>query len=50
MEQFDFSHFLFLIRLYALEICETLVFVAIAISLTVHTFRLIIAFGRKGKE
>jgi hypothetical protein len=35
----DFNHILFLIRLYAFEICETFLFIALAVGLTVHTVR-----------
>jgi hypothetical protein len=49
MGEAQLGNLLYLIRLFAFEICETLVFVALAVSLTIHTIRLIIEFGRKQK-
>jgi hypothetical protein len=46
----DFSHFLFLVRFYVFEVCETLLFITFLIALMWHTIRRIIQFGRGGKE
>jgi hypothetical protein len=44
-----FSDVLFQVRIYAFEICETFLSIALAVSLTIHTIRLIIRFGRDKK-
>jgi hypothetical protein len=46
----DFSHFLFLVRFYVFEVCETLLFIAFLIVLMWHTIRRIIQFGRGEKQ
>ena len=46
----DFSHILFLVRMYVFEVCETFLFIALAVGLTVHTVRLIVEFGRREKK
>jgi len=48
MGQPQFHEFLFQLRLYIFDFCETLLFIALALSLTIHTIRRIIEFGRRG--
>jgi hypothetical protein len=40
----QFSQLLFQLQIYSLETCETIVFIALAVRLTIHTIRLIIGF------
>jgi hypothetical protein len=45
----QFTDVLSQVRIYTFEVCETLLFIALAVSLTIHTIRLIISFGRDKK-
>ena len=48
MGQMEVVSLLSQIRLYTFEVCETVVFIALAISLTIHTIKLIVEFGPRG--
>jgi hypothetical protein len=50
MSHLQFSNILYLIRLYAFEICETIVFVCLGLGLTIHTIRLVVDFTRRKKR
>ena len=50
MGQPHFLEILFQVRLYAFDICETFLFLALTLSLTFHTVQLIINFCRRDKK
>ncbi len=47
MGQTEFANLFYMIRLIVFDACETLVFIALAVSLTTHTIRLTIDFARR---